>query len=140
MQRRRSFSAGQDLVYQGQPEQAAYILVSGWVCSYKTQPDGTRQIIDFQIPGDFLGLRSVLLRASDHSFEPITDMGGLPSNSAPPVHQIEAAVTTPGVACVVQVGICRQRNFQTGVVALLITALASPARTGGTLIEISVFR
>ena len=35
---------------------------------------GTRQIIDFQVPGDFLGLRSVLLRTSDHSFEPITDI------------------------------------------------------------------
>ncbi|MCZ0814132.1 Crp/Fnr family transcriptional regulator, partial [Roseovarius sp. EGI FJ00037] len=31
------------------------------------------QIVDFQIPGDFLGLRSVLLRTSDHSFETIVD-------------------------------------------------------------------
>lgn len=72
--RRRSFAAGRDLVFQGQSTHAAYILASGWVCSYKTQPDGTRQIVDFQIPGDFLGLRSVLLRTSDHGFEPITDI------------------------------------------------------------------
>lgn len=72
--RGRSFVAGRDLVHQGQSEQAAYILSAGWVCSYKPQPDGTRQIVDFQIPGDFLGLRSVLLRTSDHSFEPITDI------------------------------------------------------------------
>ncbi|MCK7611718.1 Crp/Fnr family transcriptional regulator [Roseibium sediminicola] len=72
--RRRSFVAGRDLVQQGQSDQAAYILSEGWVCSYKIQPDGTRQIVDFQIPGDFLGLRSVLLRTSDHSFEPITDI------------------------------------------------------------------
>ncbi len=72
--RRRSFVAGRDLVYQGQSDQATYILATGWVCSYKFQPDGTRQIVDFQIPGDFLGLRSVLLRTSDHSFEPITDI------------------------------------------------------------------
>jgi CRP-like cAMP-binding protein len=70
-QRRRTFAAGRDLVHQGQSDQAAYILSSGWVCSYKIQPDGTRQIVDFQVPGDFLGLRSVLLRTSDHSFEPI---------------------------------------------------------------------
>ncbi|AHD00902.1 Crp/Fnr family transcriptional regulator [Leisingera methylohalidivorans] len=70
-QRRRTFAAGRDLVHQGQPEQAAYILSEGWVCSYKIQPDGSRQIVDFQIPGDFLGLRSVLLQASDHSIEPI---------------------------------------------------------------------
>lgn len=72
--RRRSFAAGRDLVHQGQSDQAAYILSQGWVCSYKLQPDGTRQIVDFQVPGDFLGLRSVLLRASDHSFEPIVDI------------------------------------------------------------------
>jgi CRP-like cAMP-binding protein len=30
--------------------------------------------VDFQVPGDFLGLRSVLLRTSDHSFEPIVDI------------------------------------------------------------------
>lgn len=73
-QRRRSFVAGRDLVHQGQSRQAAYILSEGWVCSYKIQPDGTRQIVDFQVPGDFLGLRSVLLRTSDHSFEPIVDI------------------------------------------------------------------
>ena len=73
-QRRRSFVAGRDLVHQGQSGQAAYILSAGWVCSYKIQPDGTRQVVDFQIPGDFLGLRSVLLRTSDHSFEPIVDI------------------------------------------------------------------
>ena len=73
-QRRKSFSAGRDLVHQGQSEQAAYILAAGWVVSYKIQPDGSRQIVDFQIPGDFLGLRSVLLHTSDHGIEPIVDI------------------------------------------------------------------
>jgi len=72
--RRRTFVAGRDLVDQGQANQAAYILGSGWACSYKILPDGQRQIVDFQIPGDFLGLRSVLLRISDHSIEPVTDI------------------------------------------------------------------
>lgn len=73
-QRRRSFAAGRDMVHEGQTGQAAFILSDGWVCSYKLQPHGTRQIVDFQIPGDFLGLRSVLLRTSDHSFEPVVDI------------------------------------------------------------------
>lgn len=73
-QKRRPFEMGRDMVLEGQTDQAAYILAAGWVCSYKLQPNGTRQIIDFQIPGDFLGLRSVLLRTSDHSFEPIVDI------------------------------------------------------------------
>ena len=72
--RRRTFVAGCDLVQQGQSDQAAYILVSGWACSYKLLQDGQRQIVDFQIPGDFLGLRSVVLHISDHSVEPVTDI------------------------------------------------------------------
>lgn len=97
-QRRRRFVAGRDLVYQGQAEQSAYILCAGWVCSYKLQPDGSRQIVDFQIPGDFLGLRSILLRTSDHSFEPIVDI------MAAEVHQsdlLDAFARTPRLAAAV---------------------------------------
>lgn len=72
--RRRTFAIGHDLVHQGRSDQSAYILVSGWACSYKLMLDGQRQIVDFQIPGDFLGLRSVLLHSSDHSVEPVTDV------------------------------------------------------------------
>lgn len=72
--RRRTFIAGRELMHQGQANQSAYILADGWVCSYKVLPSGTRQIIDFQIPGDFLGLRSILFRAADHNIEPITDI------------------------------------------------------------------
>ena len=72
--RRRTFVAGRDLVHQGQTDQVAYILISGWACSYKLLADGQRQIVDFQIPGDFLGLRSVVLHISDHSVEPVTDI------------------------------------------------------------------
>jgi CRP-like cAMP-binding protein len=70
--RRRSFVVGRDLVHQGQTDQAAYILADGWVCSYKLMRDGKRQIVDFQIPGDFLGLRSVLFHTADHNIEPVT--------------------------------------------------------------------
>ncbi len=59
-------------MHQGEVDQPAYILASGWACSYKLLPDGGRQIIDFQIPGDFLGLRSVLFRTADYNVEPVT--------------------------------------------------------------------
>jgi len=71
---RRTVRTGADLVHEGQRGHAAFILARGWVCSYKVLPDGGRQVIDFQIPGDFLGLRSLLLRTSDHNFEPVTDI------------------------------------------------------------------
>ncbi len=70
--RRRNFPADLDLVYEGQATRSAYILAQGWACSYKILPSGTRQIVNFQIPGDFLGLRSILFRTSDHNAVPIT--------------------------------------------------------------------
>lgn len=72
--RRRKYPAGRELIYEGQKGQAAYILAAGWALSYKLLPGGTRQIIDFQVPGDFLGLRSVLFRTCDHHIEPITEV------------------------------------------------------------------
>ena len=72
--RRRTFIAGRDMVLQGQSDQSAYILASGWVCSYKLQASGSRQIVDFQVPGDFLGLRSILFRTADHTIEPVTNV------------------------------------------------------------------
>ncbi len=52
----------------------AFILETGWVLSYKLLPDGGRQIIDFPIPGDVVGLGSVLLRAADHGFAALTNV------------------------------------------------------------------
>lgn len=70
--RRRTFLAGHELIHEGQRNQSAFILAEGWACSYKMLPDGERQIVDFQVPGDFLGLRSVLFRTTDHSVEAVT--------------------------------------------------------------------
>jgi CRP-like cAMP-binding protein len=70
--RRRRFVAGRDLIHQGGLDQSSYILSEGWACSYKLLSNGSRQIVNFMIPGDFLGLRSALLRTSDHNVEPIT--------------------------------------------------------------------
>ncbi len=97
-QHRKSFKPGMDLVRQGQRGQLAYILAVGWVCSYKLLPTGSRQIIDFQIPGDFLGVRSVLFRTSDHNAEAITtvEVSEVSSNDL-----IDAFATTPRLATAV---------------------------------------
>jgi CRP-like cAMP-binding protein len=97
-QRRRTFVAGRDLVDQGQSDQAAYILCSGWACSYKLLSDGQRQVVDFQIPGDFLGLRSVLLRVSDHGIVPVTDIEVTEVHAA---DLLDAFAKTPRLAAAV---------------------------------------
>ena len=64
---------GKHLVREGQTGHKAFVLHSGWACSYKDLPNGTRQIISFPLAGDCVGLRSVLLRTADHSFSALTD-------------------------------------------------------------------
>ena len=97
-QRRRTFVAGVDLVHQGQVDQSAYILAKGWVCSYKILPNGSRQIVDFQIPGDFLGLRSVLFRTADHNIEPVTQVE---ASEVVVTDLLEAFAKTPRLATAV---------------------------------------
>ena len=65
---------GMQLVREGEAGHEAFILHSGWTCSYKDLPNGGRQIISFPIAGDCVGLRSVLLKTADHSFEALTDL------------------------------------------------------------------
>ncbi|SDF02806.1 Crp/Fnr family transcriptional regulator [Rhodospira trueperi] len=70
---RRSVAPQTEIVYEGQQDHRAWLLLEGWANCYKIVPDGGRQIIGFPLPGDFMGLRSILLRTSDHSFESLTD-------------------------------------------------------------------
>jgi CRP-like cAMP-binding protein len=75
LQRRcRRFDAHAELLHETEVGAKAYILQEGWAVSYKSLADGGRQVVDFRIPGDFLGLRSLLLRTSDHSVAAVTDI------------------------------------------------------------------
>jgi len=70
----QKIDAQTDIVHEGQTGHHAYILQRGWAYCYKLLPDGGRQVITFSLPGDFMGLRSVLLRTSDHSFSSVSDV------------------------------------------------------------------
>jgi CRP-like cAMP-binding protein len=70
--RRRRFQRAWTWRTRGRPTSRPTSCAEGWVCSYKLLRGGTRQIVDFQVPGDFLGLRSVLFRTADHNIEPVT--------------------------------------------------------------------
>lgn len=68
-----SVKRGRQLTREGQTGHRVFVLHAGWACSYKLLPNGGRQIISFPVPGDCVGLRSVLLRTADHSFSALTD-------------------------------------------------------------------
>jgi CRP-like cAMP-binding protein len=63
-----------EIVHQGQIDAELFTLFSGWAFRHKTLPDGRRQILNFLLPGDILGLQASLLDSSDHSIEALTDV------------------------------------------------------------------
>ena len=130
--RRRKFAPGLDLVHQGEIDQSAFIMAEGWACSYKILVDGSRQIVNFQIPGDFLGVRSVLFRTSDHNVEPITQIEASEVSKA---DLFETFSATPRLATAVLWAVSRDEAM---VVEHLVGVGQRPAaeRTAHLLLEL----
>jgi CRP-like cAMP-binding protein len=59
---------------EGEPSDELYTVYSGWVQRYKLLRDGRRQVLDFPLSGDFLGLQQDLLHHMDHSAETVTEV------------------------------------------------------------------
>jgi CRP-like cAMP-binding protein len=65
---------GATVVSEGSQSAHLYTVLSGWGFRYKLLDDGRRQILNFILPGDFIGLQSSLLREMQHSVEALTGM------------------------------------------------------------------
>jgi CRP/FNR family transcriptional regulator len=63
---------GTTLYLEGTNSAHLYTLLSGWAFRYKALPDGRRQILNFALPGDFLGLQASVLNEMQHSVETLT--------------------------------------------------------------------
>jgi CRP/FNR family transcriptional regulator, anaerobic regulatory protein len=50
-----------------------FTVLSGWAFRYKTFEDGRRQIINYALPGDFLGLQASMSEVMGHGIEALTD-------------------------------------------------------------------
>jgi CRP-like cAMP-binding protein len=64
--------ADADIVREGDRPSQCCLLVEGFLCRYKTLPDGKRQILAFYISGDIPDLLSLHLEVMDHSIAAIT--------------------------------------------------------------------
>jgi len=73
-QRQIPVQAGQGIVREGDASSTLYTLLSGWAFRYRTLSDGRRQIFNFLLPGDFIGLQHQLGQASPHGVEALTDV------------------------------------------------------------------
>jgi CRP/FNR family transcriptional regulator, anaerobic regulatory protein len=65
---------GSTVLQEGEMNTHLYTVLSGWAFRYKTLPDGRRQILNFALPADFLGLQGSVMKEMQHSVEALTDM------------------------------------------------------------------
>ena len=70
----RTLPAGVDLYSQDERCSELFTLLDGWICLYQILEDGRRQILDFALPGAFLGFQPDLDAAADHSAYCLTDI------------------------------------------------------------------
>jgi CRP-like cAMP-binding protein len=67
-------SAGSKIIRAGDNAPELYTLYSGWAFRFKTLPDGRRQILNFLLPGDLLGLQAAMFDAALHGIEALTEV------------------------------------------------------------------
>jgi CRP/FNR family transcriptional regulator, anaerobic regulatory protein len=66
--------AGTSILLQSTNSAHLYTVLSGWAFRYKTLADGRRQILNFAMPSDLLGLQGSINDEMQHSVEALTDM------------------------------------------------------------------
>src|SRR4029079_2178336 len=66
--------AGAPLFLEGATTAPLHTVMSGLAFRYKLLPDGRRQILNYCMPGDFLGLQGSVMHEMQHSVEALSDM------------------------------------------------------------------
>jgi len=66
--------AGSEIIRAGDDCAELYTLYSGWAMRFKTLPDGRRQILNFHLPGDLLGLQAAMFESARYGIEALTDV------------------------------------------------------------------
>ncbi len=66
--------AGAEIIRAGEDCPEIYTLYSGWAFRFKLLPDGRRQILNFLLPGDLVGLQAAMFDAAQHGIEALTEV------------------------------------------------------------------
>lgn len=64
--------SGEDLISEGDVVDSVRLVLSGWLCRYKTLEDGRRQIVNFIFPGESCDAHAFLMPVIDHSIATMT--------------------------------------------------------------------
>ncbi len=65
---------GASFLRQGSGSEHLYTVLSGWAFRYKMLDDGRRQILNFALPADLIGLQGTMMREMEHSVEALTPL------------------------------------------------------------------
>lgn len=65
---------GATILAEGMRNPHLYTVLTGWGFRYKLLPDGRRQIVNYVMPGDLIGLQGTLMDEMQHSIETLSPM------------------------------------------------------------------
>jgi CRP/FNR family transcriptional regulator, anaerobic regulatory protein len=65
---------GVSFLREGSSSEYLYTVLSGWAFRYKMLADGRRQILNYALPADLVGLQGSLMREMEHSVEALTPL------------------------------------------------------------------
>lgn len=65
---------GASVLVEGSHSAHLYTILSGWGFRYKLLPDGRRQILNYVMPGDLVGLQGSVMGEMQHSVEALSPM------------------------------------------------------------------
>lgn len=63
---------GTTILSEGANSAHLFTVLSGWGFRYKMLDDGRRQILNYMMPGDLIGLQGTLMREMQHSIEALS--------------------------------------------------------------------
>lgn len=65
---------GATVLVEGSHSAHLYTVLTGWAFRYKLLPDGRRQILNYLMPGDLIGLQGSVMGEMQHSVEALSPM------------------------------------------------------------------
>ncbi len=65
---------GAVILAEGAHSAHLYTLLSGWAFRFKTLEDGRRQILNYMLPGDLVGLQGSVIGEMEHSVEALSSL------------------------------------------------------------------
>jgi len=66
--------AGVSFLREGTRSDQLYTVLNGWAFRYKMLDDGRRQILNYALPADMIGLQGTLMKEMEHSVEALTPL------------------------------------------------------------------